>query len=164
MMISNNSSFVGAEWEPYLTSKSWTLTGASGINTVYAKFKNYAGMVSIAVFDDIVFDNTPPVVNITKPTEGEEVKVYRQSVSSSSCNVWIYFKATDNAGRVVRIECEGTRREKWLSRGAASYIPDSFVFGIRGGQRWEEWSLMIKAYDEVGNMGYDTVHFTVRCY
>jgi hypothetical protein len=43
MLISNRSDFVGATWEPYATSRTWTL---GGNNTVYVRFKDNASNVS----------------------------------------------------------------------------------------------------------------------
>ena len=55
MMISNDSSFTGAAWETYATSKSWTLTSVNGTKTVYAKFRDTALNVSTAVSDTITY-------------------------------------------------------------------------------------------------------------
>jgi hypothetical protein len=55
MMISNRADFAGAEWEPYATSKRWTLdVRPDNTATVFVLFKDGAGNVSdvaIAVFD-----------------------------------------------------------------------------------------------------------------
>jgi hypothetical protein len=45
MMISNDPGFAGAVWEPFATSKSWTLAG-SGLQVVYAQFRDGADNVS----------------------------------------------------------------------------------------------------------------------
>jgi hypothetical protein len=45
MLISNDPGFAGAEWEPFATSKSWTLAG-SGLQFVYAQFRDGADNVS----------------------------------------------------------------------------------------------------------------------
>lgn len=46
MMVSNKSDFVDAKWEPYYTSKQWTLDYGAGVKTVYVKFKDSVGKVS----------------------------------------------------------------------------------------------------------------------
>lgn len=66
MMISNDSTFVGAVWEPYMNSKTWTLYDGSGFRTVYAKFKNIYG-TSNFVSDSIVYDSTAPSTTTTTP-------------------------------------------------------------------------------------------------
>jgi len=43
MMLSNQSDFAGASWQAFATSTTWTLDSN---NTVYVRFKDYAGNVS----------------------------------------------------------------------------------------------------------------------
>ncbi len=57
--------------EPYAATKSWPLTAGDETKTVYAKFKDPAGNWSPAATDIIVLDTTPPVVQITTPTDGQ---------------------------------------------------------------------------------------------
>ena len=68
MQISNSSAFVGALWEPYVTSRSWTLEGGYGARTVYARFKNSRGYVSGAKEDAIAYQaSTNPWDSYTGP-------------------------------------------------------------------------------------------------
>ncbi|MFA5841278.1 MAG: ice-binding family protein [Candidatus Paceibacterota bacterium] len=53
MIVSNDAGFAGAYWENYMTSKSWMLTSGDGMKTVYAKFRDAAGNMSMAVSDSI---------------------------------------------------------------------------------------------------------------
>jgi len=55
MMISNDSSFAGASWEVYTTSKPWVLTSGDGLKIVYAKFRNGSSDLSSIVSDTVVF-------------------------------------------------------------------------------------------------------------
>ncbi|MGD9374778.1 MAG: VWA domain-containing protein [Anaerolineae bacterium] len=43
MMISNSGDMAGGVWEPYATSKAWTLAESSGLAYVFAKFRDAAG-------------------------------------------------------------------------------------------------------------------------
>jgi hypothetical protein len=43
MQFSGQASFISATWEPYATTRVWTL-GSN--NTVYARFKDNAGNIS----------------------------------------------------------------------------------------------------------------------
>ncbi|MEW6610812.1 MAG: PQQ-binding-like beta-propeller repeat protein [Patescibacteria group bacterium] len=47
MMVSNKRDFAGASWQPYQESLPWVMEGSS----VYAKFRDAAGNVSIPAFD-----------------------------------------------------------------------------------------------------------------
>jgi hypothetical protein len=55
---------VGAwsSWEPYATSKSWSLTTGDGSKTVYVQYKDNAGLTVVS-YDLIVLDTTLPVAN-----------------------------------------------------------------------------------------------------
>jgi hypothetical protein len=55
MMISNSSSFTGASWETYATSKAWTLTSCAGTKYVYVKYKDAAGNISSVYNDSICY-------------------------------------------------------------------------------------------------------------
>ncbi|PIZ89199.1 MAG: hypothetical protein COX90_00600 [Candidatus Nealsonbacteria bacterium CG_4_10_14_0_2_um_filter_38_17] len=60
MAISNSPDFAGISWEPYQTTKKWTLTKGDGKKTVYAKFRSPDGGVSQVISDTIILDTTPP--------------------------------------------------------------------------------------------------------
>jgi len=46
IMVSGYPDFVDGVWEPYATSKMWTLPNSIGENSVYARFRDHAGLVS----------------------------------------------------------------------------------------------------------------------
>jgi len=52
-------------WEPYATSKAYTLPAGEGLTIVYVQFKNNAEMVSSSVADAILLDTTPPTGSIS---------------------------------------------------------------------------------------------------
>ncbi len=57
MQISNEELLVAqASWESYATSKTWTLSGADGLKTVYVQYKDYGGNVSPVYSDTIILD------------------------------------------------------------------------------------------------------------
>jgi len=58
MAISNSPDFAGISWEPYQTTKKWTLTKGDGKKTVYAKFRSPDGGVSQVISDTIILDTT----------------------------------------------------------------------------------------------------------
>jgi len=59
MSFSNNGVDYSAE-VPYATTYPWTLEGADGLKTVYAKFKDGLGNEGAAVTDEITLDTTNP--------------------------------------------------------------------------------------------------------
>ncbi|MBU6335160.1 MAG: hypothetical protein KGS47_12280 [Chloroflexi bacterium] len=65
VMISNNGNFAGAAWRPFTTRLAWQITsfGQTAIpRIVYVKYKNAQGGVSDTFIDDIILDQTAPVV------------------------------------------------------------------------------------------------------
>lgn len=55
MCFSNNNPTWSA-WEPYATTKSWSLSSGDGQKTVYVKFKNAGGVESDTCSDTIILD------------------------------------------------------------------------------------------------------------
>ena len=62
-------------WEPYATTKTWTIRNAQGERTVYAQFKDRAGIVSpeTAIKDTIMFDTVGPRVISSDPVFGAHI-------------------------------------------------------------------------------------------
>lgn len=68
VMISNNSSFVGANWEDYNNTtwdihtldKNWSITPGDGVKTAYVKYQDYAGNISSSYSDTIILDTQSP--------------------------------------------------------------------------------------------------------
>ncbi len=59
-------------WEPYTTSKSWTLTTGDGMRFVYAWFKDSAGTSNTTpYFASITLDTTPPTDGTLTATVGD---------------------------------------------------------------------------------------------
>ncbi len=71
MYVTNSAGCAsGGDWEPYGTSKSWTLIQINSTATVYVKFKDTAGN-AVCVNDTIIHDNiapTAPSVTGVTPT------------------------------------------------------------------------------------------------
>jgi diphthamide biosynthesis methyltransferase len=55
-------------WEPYATSKPWTLPAGDGSKTVYVQYRDLLGNISVSYSNSILLDTTPPDVDITSPT------------------------------------------------------------------------------------------------
>jgi len=60
MIIANNSDFSDGTWISNASSKTWSIPDkGSGIYTVYARFRDPIGNLSVIALDDIYFDITP---------------------------------------------------------------------------------------------------------
>lgn len=78
MVISNTEKFSDAKWEPFKTTKDWTLDGNDGVKTVYAQFKDKAGNLSPIVKDQILLDFQPPADITIKINNGASVTSRRE--------------------------------------------------------------------------------------
>jgi hypothetical protein len=54
-MCLRNDAEAWGRWEPYTTTKAWTLPDQNGDHTVWAQFQDQAGNVSLAYSDSIVY-------------------------------------------------------------------------------------------------------------
>ncbi len=62
MRISEDPLFSGAVWEPYSTTKTWTLSPGFGTKTVYVQFRDSNGQLSNVFNDKIEYSGTCGVV------------------------------------------------------------------------------------------------------
>jgi len=60
MMVSNDSGFSGAAWEPYNTTMPWTLSDGTGTKTVYVKYRDRAMPAHEVTKTDTIMFNAPP--------------------------------------------------------------------------------------------------------
>lgn len=96
MMISESPTFAGALWEPYTTTKSYTLSASDGLKIVYVKFNDEAGNVSEVVNDAITQDTTAPTVTSYKINNGASY--------AKSKTVSIKFSVADATSTVASME------------------------------------------------------------
>ena len=94
MQFSNDGSAYSTP-EPYVTTKTWTLSSGDGTKTVHAKFKDAAGNWATAVTDTIVLDTTAPT---------GAVSVNTGAAATNTLTVTLTLSATDNAGTVSQMQ------------------------------------------------------------
>lgn len=71
MMLSNDSTFSGAQQEPFINIASWALTIGDGTKTVFARFQDASGNeTSAPVKDSIVLDTRAIINAVTESTGG----------------------------------------------------------------------------------------------
>lgn len=89
MIVANDSSFVGQNWENYATSKSWTLVATpNGEKKVWVKYKDKVGNTSSPYNAAIFIDTIKP----TNPS----VSINGGASVTGSLNVTLSLYATDN--------------------------------------------------------------------
>jgi hypothetical protein len=89
----------GTTWSglaTYQTNTSWTLIGADGLKTVYARFLDGAGNLSTAATSTITLDTAAPVFSLTSPAAGARVRTAQAgySLSEIAANGTITFQWT----------------------------------------------------------------------
>lgn len=72
MRLQNESMGWGA-WEPYTTSRAWTLAPGDGLKTVSAQFRDASLNVSATASDTILLDTTPPVDGLLSAMPGNGI-------------------------------------------------------------------------------------------
>ncbi len=65
MIISDDSGFSEASYEPYATSKNFTLSSGDSIKSVYVKYRDEAGNETAAISDTIILDTQAPIVSLS---------------------------------------------------------------------------------------------------
>jgi fibronectin type 3 domain-containing protein len=66
IMLANDSLFSGASWEPFVTQKTWTLTGGDGTKEVFLKVRDLDDNESWEIYqDDIILDTQASIESVT---------------------------------------------------------------------------------------------------
>jgi hypothetical protein len=92
-------------WERPSETRQWTLLSGDGIKTVYAQFRDWAGLNSNFVSDTIILDTIPPTGSI---------EINDGASSTTSTSVTITPNATDaNGVAQMRLSNEGGNWSDW---------------------------------------------------
>ncbi|MFH1689250.1 MAG: choice-of-anchor X domain-containing protein [Candidatus Eisenbacteria bacterium] len=73
MQVSNAADMSDAQWEPYQSSRSWSLEAGDGVKTVYARFRDSADNESAVVSDTIELDTRAVIESVTEDSDGEDL-------------------------------------------------------------------------------------------
>jgi hypothetical protein len=66
----SNDNVTWSQEEAYADSKNWAINSGDGTKSVYARFKDAAGNLSVVYSDTIILDTVCPDVIITEPADG----------------------------------------------------------------------------------------------
>jgi hypothetical protein len=77
-----------SDWEPYSTSKSWSLQAGDGMKNVYVQYKNRAELI-VTAYDSITLDMTLPVADAGQSQNVEVGQSVAFNGSGSSDNMGI---------------------------------------------------------------------------
>jgi parallel beta-helix repeat protein len=137
----SNDGIDWTSWEPYSTSKTWTLTTGDGTKTVYVQYMDNAGLISPSHQDTIILDTTKPTANAgIDQTVNEDTQVTFDGSGS-----------TDNVGIVNYVWTFTDVTPKTLTGKNPNYI-----FATPG-----TYTVTLNVTDAAGNWDTDTVIITV---
>ncbi|MDD5687701.1 MAG: T9SS type A sorting domain-containing protein [Elusimicrobia bacterium] len=105
MKIWNTGNTEPATWEPYATSKNWSLTSENGIKTVNVKLKNGQELETLAN-DTITLDTILPAGSIAINNNNPD--------NTDSVNVTLYLTYSDNGSGVDMVRY-GNSGDVWTS-------------------------------------------------
>jgi hypothetical protein len=95
MKISNQPDCSDGSWEPFLTSKVWTLSKTNANVSVYAQYKGLDGLVTSCISASIIHDDVPPQASFSSA----------QNVYVNALTTPVSFTASDNLSGVDQILC-----------------------------------------------------------
>jgi len=130
-------------WEPYSTSRSWTLGTGDGTKRVYAQFRDAAGNVSATAVDSIVLDTSPPSAPGTPTDAG--------AYTSEGLVVFTWSPAADARSGIEDYRCRigtapGTAD---VFDGYVGGVPAKSILGTIGSRYY----CSVCARDGAGNVG-----------
>lgn len=130
MKISESPKCDSGSWEPFATTKAFTLSAEGADQRVYAQFKN-AAATSECVSDGIVYDKTPPVMKFASVPAAQ----------SSSVSAAFTFEVSDLVSGVKEFNC-ALDQESYQLCELTMTIP-TVAYGRH--------SMNIRASDKAGN-------------
>lgn len=87
----------GGQWEPYSTTKAWTLAEANVRTKAYVKFREAGSTIeSACTWDSIIHDNTVPTLAV----------VQAAPTVTNSTNLSFQFSAADNLSGIKAFNCK----------------------------------------------------------
>jgi hypothetical protein len=110
MMISHDSSFENAKWQPYSPKMTWKLTQEQGIKKVYAKFRDSLNSLPVFVTDEIILDTQAPNKCTVRFLTKKEIKKIFHKIDKNV--LYVSFQAED--AQLFRIgNIKDIEMQKW---------------------------------------------------
>jgi len=126
----SNDNVTWSSWQPYATTRSWTLSAGNGTKTVYAQFRDGALNVSATVSDTITLTNTTATLAfVWHPPDWAEAHLRVKNASGTTIiDTWVDGYGADldlyvtvTAGQRYYMECLYYYDEYWDDEGTVPY-------------------------------------------
>ena len=150
MIISEKSDFSDASWEPYSTSKTFAILSGDGEKTIYVKFRNEKIYESSTVSDTVLLDTIMPTVEITSPTDMQEIYEIATITGTASDDNLCAYTLEYGAGRSP---------SSWttITTGTTNVLSDVFASWDTNGIPNGTYTVKLIVTDRVGNSNETTV-------
>lgn len=174
MAISENSTFVGASWEPYSSIKTFNLSSGAGEKTIYVKFR-YANSAessvkSITVKTTSAGSSAAPATYIPAPTTATQVSfILPASLTVSAGQTIKYSYAwANNTGKTksIKVTRDLIKDGKIVTRATGNYsIKNGKSFNFNVKQTFNKklapgtYTVMIRIYDRSKGVNLDNNSF-----
>jgi hypothetical protein len=146
MCIKNNNQ-AETIWEPYSTSKNWTLTSGDGLKTVYFRIRLDSSSTPLQLqFGNIILDTTAPLLELTSPSINE--------TGWGSSFLQVDWMATDAGSGVNHAEVS-------LDNGGWIDVATQTTFNFTGLSNGQH-TFAIRAVDNAGNSQTTSKSVTVN--
>jgi parallel beta-helix repeat protein len=120
MRFSNNGN-VWASWEPYTSSKNWSLPSGDGAKNVYVQFLDNATRRSPQYNDAIVLDTDAPTVWFITPSMDSEVRSSNVTVQWNGTDAGVglaYYEVRLDQGSWINVTIEQSHTFNWVNDGS----------------------------------------------
>ena len=107
MMISDNSSFSNAFWESYIATRKWTISNEDGLKTLYCKFKGGNANPNEVFTASIMYDTTPPKVEMAINNGAKYVATTTVDITFSYSSIPSHMKISN--------ENEPDESQEWIA-------------------------------------------------
>jgi hypothetical protein len=142
----SNENMTWSYWETFSSSSNWTLASGDGTKTIYAQFRDDAGLVSSTSSDTLILDTTVPMIenvlripeNEVQPAQGAKISVNVTDLESGVKSVILSYTAGNTT----------TWFDSQMVLNAATGLYECTVPGQQANARVE---YRILAYDNAGN-------------
>jgi len=154
VLLSNDSSFLGATWRSYASSLAWGLEAGDGQKTVWAKFRDQYGLESVAVADSIILDTRAFITSVGW-TPGDSVLAPGSTINLILDAGEVGGEAWVNIGTIVeQIELFDDGSHGDGAAGDGSY---EVLFSLPPGEEFYRESVRGHFEDEAGNLASPAV-------
>jgi uncharacterized repeat protein (TIGR01451 family) len=154
MRFMNDGGGSWSAWQPYATTKSWTLRNANGTRTVYVQYKDRAGNVSTSALDRIILDTVEPTISGMSPKPGSTVTDTTPTIKATAKD-----NLTNLQKNSIRLYVNGALIS--ASKYSYSTMTDVLAYNSPRLSKGKK-TVKVVVIDAAGNVGARSWYFTIK--